>query len=1744
MAVAAAASDRCVHDLFQARAVDAPDAPALVTADRQLTYRELDRRSNQLARHLIDAGVGPDTVVGLMPGRSSHLVVGALAILKAGGAYLPLDESTPGPRLRFMLEDSGARRVLTLTGLRDRLPAGLPTVCLDGERHALALQSASALPGRALAANLAYVIYTSGSTGQPKGVAVPHQALANLVRWHQQAFALQASDRASMVANVGFDAAVWELWPYLAAGSSVYLADHETRTVPERLIAWMAASGITIAFLPTPMAEAALQLKWPASCRLRRLLTGGDRLRLGPDHHAPCELVNNYGPTECTVVSTSRTVAVGPTAPALPGIGRPISQVRAHLLDATQGPVAAGEPGEICIGGAGLARGYLNAPDLTAERFQPDPFGLLPGERIYHTGDLARSGDAGDLEFLGRIDQQVKIRGYRIEPAEVEAALLQHPQLGQAAVMRHEDGAGGGQLIAYCVPAAAGAELDPHAIGAFLRGLLPDYMAPSLVVPLAALPLSPNGKIDRRALPLPGAASAASAPLPPASAAAEDLPSPAPVAAAAEVERLWRELLPWSTLSPDDDFFAHGGNSLLATRLLSRVREACGVDLSLREFFAVPTLAGAAAALERAMLDRSRRFFQALRPLPRGEEIPLSFAQRRVWFLQRMHPRMLAYHFQAILHLSGGLRVAALRASLQEIVRRHEIFRTTFPAVAGRPVQRIHATSTVSLPVIDFTALPEERRQPAARRALSQLIGQPFDLSALPLARWVLARLGAVDHWLLHLEHHLVHDGWSFNVFLGELAGLYGAACSAAASPLPELPLQFADFARWQRQWLESEDAARQLAYWRQQLVPPPAILALPHDHPRPAAQRFRGDQCRVELPSTLLAGAQRLGRSAHATLFETLLATFDVLLHRYTGQQEDLAVGCGIANRHWPGTERLIGMILNTLVLRQSLSGRPSFRQLLARVRSMTREAYAHQDVPFEKLVDLARADRDPSHNPLFDVAFSFHDAMAETVELPGLQLGIELGVGNASAKFDLNVITVVQPRERGGAAAGAAEMIWEFDTALFDRTTVLRMAAHFRSLLSAAVAGEERPISELPMLASHERQQLIHEWGTSRPGGDAGASIPRLFTAAARQRPDATAVTSGRQQLSYGALDRRANQLARHLRRFAIGHETTVAICAERSLELVVAALAVLKAGAAYVALDPAYPVERLALLLAASGASLALTQDHLVGRLPRQGPRLLCLDRQATQIAAEAEGDLGTAVDPDQLAYVAYTSGSTGVPKGVAVPHRGVVRLVRDTSYASFGAGEVFLHLAPFSFDASTMEIWGPLLNGGEVVLAPPGPLSLRDIGLLLQTGGMTGVFLTAGLFHRLVESQPESLAGLRQLIAGGDVLSVDHVRAARRALPSCRLTNGYGPTESTTFTACFPIATEQVGSSVPIGRPIPDTEVYVVDRNGQLAPTGSLGELWIGGRGLARGYAGDPVSTADRFVPHPFAGAGARAYRTGDLVRWLPDGILQFHGRIDRQLKVRGFRIELGEIEAHLVRHPAVRSAVVVGRGRGADRWLAAYLVAAAAPAPSPEQLRAFLRARLPEHMIPGVFLTLSELPLTAIGKLDLAALPEPEARLEAQGVVHAMPRGMLEAKLAAVWEELLEVPQVGIDDTFFDLGGNSFRMLEVHQRLERELGREIPILAFFHYPTIRVLARYLGGGERPAEDVTAMVPGLLDKIDSGKDRLRLQRRRLAAVAAGLPAASGTAAGQQLPATGEPDVVGVGHRKQRYEMGGSE
>ncbi|WP_338247660.1 amino acid adenylation domain-containing protein [Dictyobacter halimunensis] len=1659
--------DVSIAQLFHEQVRTRPHAIAVKWQDVELTYAELNAHANQVAHALRAHGVRDEDLVGVYTERTPALIVGMLGILKAGAAYLPLDPTYPQERLALLIDDARTKLVLSSSDLAGRLDFSArletaPTVLTL--RECLVPDYSSENPGIAVAAHqLAYVVYTSGSTGKPKGVAVPQRGVVRLVK-NTTYLPFSVQETFLQLSATSFDASTLEIWGSLLNGARLVLPPVAKPSLAE-LAQIVRSERVSVLWLTAGLFHQMVDEHVEELAQVKYILAGGDVLSVPHVQrllrHAPDSVViNGYGPTENTTFTTCYPMQQGDEPGDTVPIGYPIANTRIYVLDEHLRPAPTGVIGELYTGGDGLARGYLHHPELTAERFIPDPFAQEAGGRLYRTGDLVRYREDGRLEFVGRRDFQVKIRGFRIEPGEVEAVLAQHPAVGDHIVVtqtRERDKV----LVAYVVP-RQDASVTSAELKAFLRETLPEYMLPSHIIFLERLPLTANGKVDRRALPAieTEQASAITTEAAPRNPLQELL------------LEIWQQILGRQQIGIHDNFFEVGGHSLLATRLASRIRKLLNIDIALRVLFEAPTIALLSQHLQEQ--DQLQAAAPVIEATPH-DLAPLSFAQQRLWFLEQLEPGNIAYNIPLALHLRGALNVSALQRTIHEVVRRHESLRTRFVIIDGEAHQQIDpCTSFV------FSLEPVEQDQ-SVQDLIEQEAQQPFDLEQGPLFRARLLQISAQEAIFLLTLHHSIADGWSLNILISEISQLYTAYVNGKPSPLATLPLQYADYALWQRQWLQGEVLDAQLAYWKEQLAGAEP-LALLTDHPRPAVQTHRGACLRYELSSELSQRLKQLGQSEGTTLFMTLLAAWQVLLSRYSGQ-EDISVGTPIANRTQEQVEGLIGFFVNTLVLRSDLSGNPDFREVLHRVREVALQAYAHQDVPFEKLVEALQPERDRSRSPLFQALFGVQHVAPNTLTLPGLEVELP-GSEATTAKFELS-LTVVDTTQN-------LLCEFEYNSDLFEAETIERLAGHWQRLLSALVSQPETPIQEISFLCAQEQQQLLVDWNEPRQTFSVSETLVQSFERQVKAHPKAIAVADERDALSYAQLNARANQLAHALRRQGVGPNQLVGLCVDRSVHTLVGLLGILKAGGAYLPLDPSYPADRLRFMLEDARVARIVSeqaQSQLFADQPEL--QLFLLDEPEASITQEPMHNPEPVNGPRDLAYVIYTSGSTGQPKGVCISHANVQRLFAATQHwFRFNERDVWTLFHSYAFDFSVWEIWGALLHGGKlVVVSYETSRTPEAFYLLLLREQVTVLNQTPSAFEQLqqvdasYEPEINSALALRYVIFGGEALELERLRLwlQRHGDEQPQLINMYGITETTVHVTYRRIRWEDVeqGRGSLIGCAMPDLQLYVLGERLQPVPVGVAGQLYVGGAGLASGYLHREALTAQRFIQSPFGGPGERLYQTGDLVRYRGAGELEYLGRIDQQVKIRGFRIELGEIESQLRKLPGIRGCTVqvAADGRGGKR-LVGYLVQEEESNWETGALRRQLQTVLPDYMLPSLFISLSELPLTANGKLDRRALPTPEQAASQGARELVAPRDAVEEIVADLWKEILGLEMISIYDNFFEIGGHSLLATQLLSHLRQMLQIDVPLRDLFEKPVLADFAAHLQSFDVDEDDAEA------------------------------------------------------------------
>ncbi len=1627
--------------LFEDQVDRTPNRIALKFAGEETTYAALDREATKLAARLRQRGIGPEDFVGLFLERSPRLVTAMYAILKAGAAYVPLDPGYPGERIRYMIEDAGAGVIISEEALRDH-PA------LSGKEVLLCDEAGDAPDFRPVTPDVdqaAYMIYTSGSTGKPKGVVISHRAIWNRLQWMQEKYGLSADDRVLQKTPYSFDVSVWEFfWP-LQCGAMLVIAKPDGHKDPAYLQQLITDERITTLHFVPSMLQAFLNSADIAACTtLKRVICSGEALsrELVQQFYqgSRAELHNLYGPTEAAVDVTQWLCRADDRHGSTP-IGHAIANTQIYIVDNRMHLLPPGVAGELLIGGVQLARGYHRRPELTAEKFIPDPFGDRPGSRLYRTGDLARFMENGAVEFLGRIDHQVKLRGLRIELGEIENALKNLDAVADAVVLVKDFGAGDQRLVAYVQPAG---EADEEALRHALSRGLPDYMVPALFVFLPAIPLSPSGKVDRRAL-LAMEVSARRK---------EEYRAPEGETET-KLAALFGELLGVEKVGRHDSFFDLGGHSLLATRLISRIRDTFDFEPALRTVFEAHTVEALARRIESDAGRADTLKLPPLRAVGSDQPIPLSFSQQRLWFLDQLDPGTPQYNIPVAIRASGALNREALVRALREIIRRQESFRTGFKTDDGQPLVFIRESVPLPLTEEDISALPAEEREAHIRQAIFKEARRSFDLSQPPLFHVHVIRISGDESVLLLNMHHIISDGWSVNILFYELGRYYAHFDKGGELSLPALSVQYSDYARWQRQWLRGEPLEQLSAFWKKTLSGAPALLELPADRPRPAVQSYNGAHIYFKLSPETSAALNAFSRREGLTLFMTTLGLFKILLFKYSGQ-DDISVGTPVANRPLSELEPLIGFFVNTLVLRSRIDSGMPVRDYLHQVRQTAFDAFAHQNLPFEKVVDVLDAVRDPSYSPLFQVMFALQNQPRRETRSGDLRMAF-IEVENKLSKFDLTLNLTESDEQIIGDV--------EYNTDLFDAATIEAFIGHYIQLTENFLRRPESTISGLTLLSDREKTTLLKEWNRTAADFELDSPLPALFSARAERNPDSPAVIMGETTLLFAEVEKRSNRLARYLLDQGLQKEQVVAVYMPRSPEAIIALWAIMKAGGVYLPLDPFYPPERISYMLEDSGAAFCLMRGGMTLESP-PATRAINID-DATLFEQYGEESPPLPGDTRQLAYVIYTSGSTGRPKGVMIDHRAALNLMHnlhETVYKPLGPEKQRISLnAPLPFDASMQQIVMMALGHCLVII----PDDIRADGAQL----LEYIRRQRIAVYDCVPSQLKLILGAgllegeafrpRVLLPGGEALD-GAIWNTLRAASDIETYNMYGPTEcAVDSTIC---RLKEAGDTPVIGKPVANAAFYILDDRMQPVPPGVAGELYISGTGLARGYLKRPGLTAERFLPDPFADrAGTRMYRTGDLVRYRRDGMVRFIGRVDHQVKVRGFRIELGEIESRLKEDPGVRDAVVIVRedNPGMQR-LVAYLISAGETRPSVARLREALKAHLPDYMVPALFIWLEAFPLTPNKKIDIKALPVPDNARPELETPYVAPSTENEKILADIVCGVLKIKQVGIHDNFFELGGDSIMSIQVISRA-REQGLFLTPMQMFQNQTIAQLA---------------------------------------------------------------------------------
>ncbi|MCK4259525.1 MAG: amino acid adenylation domain-containing protein, partial [Halanaerobiales bacterium] len=1647
--------DKTIHNLFEEKVKNIPDNTAVASRRRagemKLTYKELNEKANQLARTLRENGVNADSIVGISVNRSFEMMIGILGILKAGGAYLPINPDYPEERFGYMLKDSGADILLTHEYLVNEVPFRGQIIALEDEQ--IYHKASSNLEPIKNSQGLAYIIYTSGSTGKPKGVMVSHKALNNFLCNIYSSFGenVGIKDNCLSLTNISFDVSICEIFMPLVFGATLVLYNNEMILDIHNLVRTIADKEITFAYIPPTILKEVYERLSNEEVKLNKMLVGvepikdyvlEDYLKLNEN----MQIINGYGPTEATICTTfykyGQTAPVGRNVP----IGKPLANTQIYILDQYSNLVPKGVVGELCISGDGLAEGYINREDLTAEKFVPNPF--IAGMKMYKTGDMARLLTDGNIEFLGRIDHQVKIRGYRIELGEIESQLLNYNPIKEAIVVDQEDKNGSKYLCAYVVSEkeVKVGDFTPKELREFLLISLPEYMIPSYFVQLDQMPLTANGKIDRKALPeLEGKIVVGTEYEAPRNATEEKLVD------------IWGEVLGAvlgiKKVGINDNFFELGGHSLKATILVAKMHKALNVEVPLNEIFKRPTIKGISEYIKNA----TKTAYIAIEKVESAGYYEVSSAQKRMYMLQQFDLSSTNYNMPGVLEVEGILNIERVEKAFYELIRRHESIRTSFETIEDKVIQKVNSYTHVEAKFkVDYL----NKTDKAIEEVLNEFVTS-FDLTKAPLFRVGVMKLQEDKHILLFDMHHIISDGISMGIFINEFAKFY------EGKELDKLRIQYKDFAKWQNNLLRSDIMKKQEEYWISRFSNPiqndgqVPVLNMPTDYPRPTIQRFAGDSISFKLDKNLTQDLKRIAKETGSTMYMVLLSGVNILLSKYSGQ-EDIIVGSPIAGRPHADLAKIIGMFVNTLAMRNNPDGNKTYEEFLKEVKENSLKAYENQDYQFEELVEQLDLSRDMSRNPLFDVMFTMQNFNNGELKIENLEFK-PFNYDQKISKFDLTIAA-----SEGVSTDEAEEIILNFEycTKLFKRETIERMKAHLTNIFKIVTVNTEVKLSEIDVLTKEERDMILYDINNTYTDYPRNKTLQDLFEEHVERTPNHIAVVFKEKNLTYKELNERSNSLANILRVNGVKEDTVIGIIAKKSLEVIVGVMAILKAGGAYLPIDLEYPENRINYMLEDSSVKILLTLGDLRKDIDFNGNTIDVLDET---LYSGKQNNLENINTPESLAYVIYTSGSTGKPKGVMIEHRNVARLIKSTNYVQFADGDKMLQTGTLAFDASIFEVWGALLNGLELHLASKDLiLKTEAMEKYLVDNQISTVLFTTPLFNLMAEEKVEMFKPLKYLFIGGDVISPKHVNKVKKVC-NLNIVNLYGPTENTTVSTYFAVDQEDA-SNIPIGKPISNSTTYILDQYNNLSPIGVHGELHVGGDGLARGYVNNSELTAEKFIENPFI-PGDKIYRTGDLVRLLSDGNIEFLGRIDNQVKIRGFRIEIGEIENSILNYDGIKEAIVIDqKDKNGNKYLSAYVVANQEI--SVEDLRKNLSNSLPDYMIPAHFMQLERMPLTKNGKVDRKALPEPEGNI-LTGVEYVAPRNEVEEKVALIWSEVLGVEKVGINDSFFSLGGDSIKSIQVASRLNN-YGLKLEINDLFKHRCISELSSYIKNTNSTAE----------------------------------------------------------------------
>ncbi len=1630
-----------IHEWFEKIAEEYPESIAMTFNGKALTYSELNAKANKLSHYLINLGTNAEDIVGICIGKSFEMVIASIAVLKVGAAFVPLDPSYPEERLNYIIKDARVKLLITNANndelFHDRT---IPIVNIDKtkseiEHYGIENPNSDVEPN-----NLAYIIYTSGSTGKPKGVMLQHEGFCNLIQRMHEDFIVKKNSSVLQFASYSFDASIAEIFMPLLIGATLSIIDKELAISPGLLIDFMNQNKVTHATLPPSVLSLVDETKIDGG---KTFISVGDSCSwsIAERFIDKVRLLNGYGPTEASVGTSWDVVKLEDKNSSLTApIGKPIGNSKIYLLNKELTSVPIGGVGEIFIGGLGLARGYFNRPDLTAEKFLPDPFSLVKGARMYRTGDTARYLNDGTIEFIGRVDFQVKIRGFRIELGEIEAQLNSLGPVKSSIVVASKDNLGNEKLIGYII--SDDKKVDAEEIKNLLRNNLPEYMIPYTIVHLNEFPLTPNGKVDRKTLPKPDDLAVSEFDESPNNANEEI------------IANIWKDILKLKNIGINQNIFEIGGHSLLATQVISRLNESFNIQFPIKYIFEYPTISSLAKEIEKYKLS-DKVNLQPIVKVSREQKLPLSFSQKRLWFLNELKPNDPSYNITSAFKLIGSLNTDALFNSINQIVNKHEVLRTVFLDDHGQPYQKILDEIKLEIKQKDFSNLSESEAEINTKNIAINEARSTFNLSTGPLLKVSLFKISDTKHILILTIHHIIADGWSIPILIKDIAEFYNQKVKDIDVKSNELPIQFADYAVWQQSYLESEVYKTQLQYWKNQLIGIPPLLELPLDKQRPSIQTSNGNRISFTIEPELVSALNRISQKEGVTLYMTMLSSFQLLLAKYSNQN-DIVIGTPIAGRNKKDIENLVGFFVNNLVIRTKFDGQLTFRKLLKQIRKTALDAYSNQDLPFEKLVEELQPSRDMSHAPIFQVMFVFQNIPFDSVGISDIKLEpIEIETGTTT--FDLS-LTLSQGKDEING-------VFEFNTDLFYETTIEKLIQHYKLLLTKLIKNFKIKVDKIELVTEEEKSKLLNEYNKTEVLFDDKITVHNTFENLVNQNPDNIALcffdplNNINEKLTYSHLDKRANKLARFLLSKGIALEDKVAICLDRSFDLTISVLAVMKAGGTFLPIDPYYPNDRIKYMIDDSAAKFILTTKDLLPKIDNNNKNLVVLDE--INLENLSEDSLKLDIYSDNLAYIIYTSGSTGRPKGTMLAHKGLINLANMQRKAfDITAKSKVMQFSSLSFDASVWETVMALLNGATLQLTTKDVVSSgEELSNLIESEKVTTITLPPSVLSVLKQKE---LPELKTIITAGEAVSNElvHKWGSNR-----KFFNAYGPTETTVCASMYLCNEKTYPKGPPIGKPIDNFRLYVLDRNLNLVPEGIPGELCIGGAGLARGYLNKPDFTSDKFIPDPFSGIkGARIYKTGDLVRYLPDGNIEFLGRIDQQVKVRGFRIELGEIDAQIRKIDDVfDTTVVVRESAGEAKQIVAYLVLTDNSEFDIQKYRSILGNVLPDYMIPSAFVKLNKIPLTPNGKVDKAALPVPQISSMDLGVEYIEPRDDTEIKLVEIAKKLLSADKIGVLDNFFMLGGHSLLATQFISHIREEFSLELPLRQIFETPTIEGIA---------------------------------------------------------------------------------